>query len=111
MPTSETTPEDAPENSVKVLRQPTCATLGPDARLYVGTLTGTVAVLGYDPVTLTARTYCTSVPLRDPTLKDDSGAAVGRTILGIAFHPGAEGASSVGPYVSTSTLNLSLIHI
>lgn len=96
---------DSPKEPVKLLKQPTCATLGPDRRIYVGTLTGTVAVLGYHPVSHIATTYCTSEPLMDPRLKSPSGEPVGRAILGIAFDPTTTNSRRVGPYVSTSTLN------
>lgn len=96
---------DESKEPVKLLKQPTCATLGPDRRIYVGTLTGTVAVLGYHPVSHVATTYCTSEPLIDPRLKSPSGEPIGRAILGIAFDPTTTDRKRVGPYVSTSTLN------
>lgn len=87
---------------VNVLEQPTCATLGPDNMLYVGTTRGTVGVLGFDSLSLTATTYCTSQPIIDSTLVDDNGKPSPRSILGITFNPSDK---EIRPYVSTSTLN------
>ena len=61
-------------SQVDWIRQPTSVAIGPARRLYVGTLNGSIAVLGYDPSTLTANTYCYSDSLTDPEFKTDTGA-------------------------------------
>lgn len=87
-------------SDVDLIRQPTCVTLGPDRRLYIGVFDGSVAVLGYDSISLRALTYCVSKPVTDASFRDSMGNIAERRILGITFNP-AE--TSVLPYVSTST--------
>lgn len=86
---------------VDFLKLPTCATLGPDKRIYMGTLGGTVQVLGYDPFTLKATTHCYSNAVVDQRFKQKDGNPSKRDILGIAFNPQE---TQILPYVSTSTL-------
>lgn len=83
------------------IRFPTCVTIGPDNRLYVGSLGGTLHTVGYDGVTLEARTYCRSVPFKDPRFLDVNGSLSQFDILGVTFNPIDE---EVLPYVSTSAL-------
>lgn len=85
------------------LRQPTSVAIGPDNRLYIGSMNGSVAVLGYDVKRLTVQTYCYANSLIDRSFVDDDGNTSPRSILGITFNP-AHG-DQVLPYVSTTTLN------
>lgn len=88
------------ESPVDFLNLPTCAALGHDGKLYVGTLRGTVQVLGYNSETLIATSHCSSEPLVDNAFLKDGVPAV-RDILGITFDPKEE---TMMPYVATSTL-------
>lgn len=83
------------------IRLPTCVTLGPDNRLYIGSLGGTLHTIGYEGTTLEANTYCRSLPFRDANFVDINGSLSQFDILGVAFNPNDEG---VLPYVSTSAL-------
>lgn len=80
---------------------PTCVMLGPDNRLYIGSLGGTLHTVGYNGVTLEARTYCHSEPFKDPRFLDVNGSLSQFDILGVAFNPIDE---ELLPYVSTSSL-------
>lgn len=86
---------------VDFLNLPTSATLGPDGRIYMGTLGATVQVLGYDPITLKAKTYCNSKQIFENEWKNQNDKPSKRDILGIAFNP--KGSNNL-LYVSTSTL-------
>lgn len=80
--------------------RPTCAIFGGDGKIYVGTIGGTVQVLGYNSDSLTTTSHCYSQPVSDSSfLKDGKPAA--RDILGITFNPSD---TSVRPYVSSGTL-------
>lgn len=85
---------------VNFLSLPTCAVLGHDGNIYMGTLGGTVQVLGYHVETLIASSHCYSKPIKDATFTKNGFPAV-RDILGIAIDPRDV---EIKPYVSTSTL-------
>ncbi|CAN8073807.1 unnamed protein product [Agarophyton chilense] len=85
---------------VNYLSLPTCATLGGDGKIYMGTLGASVQVLGYDHETLTVTSHCYSKNLVDNNFKKN-GVPSQRDALGIAFDPRD---TSLSPYISTSTL-------
>lgn len=88
------------ESPIDFINIPTCATLGQDGKIYLGTLGATVQVLGYDSDTLVATSHCYSEALVDNRFLEGTKPAV-RDILGIAFNPSDK---EILPYVSTSTL-------
>lgn len=77
----------------------TCSVIGQDGKIYLGTLGGTVQVLGYDSVSLTATSHCYSTAIKDPKFSKNGIPAI-RDILGITFDPSDK---DIRPYVSTST--------
>lgn len=85
---------------VDFLNLPTCAVLGHDGKIYMGTLGGTVQVLGYHTDTLVVSSHCYSKPIKDAKFTKDNAPAV-RDILGITIDPRDV---EIKPYVSTSTL-------
>lgn len=89
--------------TMRFVRQATSVAVGPDQRLYIGTLSGNLIVLGYDMVSLRALTLCGSRSLQDKSFRKADGTLSPRTVLGVAFDPSASG--PVRPYVTTSTLN------
>lgn len=88
---------------IDFIGQPACVAIGPDHRLYMGTLKGSVAVIGYNADTLRATTYCTSALLTDPAFRASNGEPASRNVLGIAFNP--QHGDTILPYISTSTPN------
>lgn len=90
--------------TMRFVRQATSVTVGPDQRLYIGTLSGSLLALGYDMVSLRARTLCGSPVLQDKSLRKADGTLSPRTVLGVAFDPSVSG-SIMKPYVTTSTRN------
>lgn len=87
-------------SEVDFLELPTSAVIGQDGKIYMGTLGGTVQVLGYNSATLTTTSHCYSKPLKDANFKKNNIPAV-RDILGITFHPRDK---VLRPYISSSTI-------
>eukprot|EP00178_Gracilaria_changii_P005771 TRINITY_DN1967_c0_g1_i1.p1 TRINITY_DN1967_c0_g1~~TRINITY_DN1967_c0_g1_i1.p1 ORF type:complete len:1431 (-),score=208.29 TRINITY_DN1967_c0_g1_i1:2700-6992(-) len=87
-------------NDVNYLSLPTCATIGGDGKIYMGTLGASVQVLGYDHESLTVTSHCYSKNLVDNNFKKN-GVPSQRDALGIAFDPRDQ---SLSPYIATSTL-------
>ena len=85
---------------VGFLELPTCATIGGDGKIYMGTLGATVQVLGYDVSTLKTTTHCYSKSIFDGNFKKGGKPSV-RDILGITFDPRDK---IMRPWVSTSSL-------
>lgn len=83
------------------LKLPTCATIGQDGKIYMGTFGGSVQVLGYDSDSLKATSHCQSAEIRDPRFKKNGNPSQ-RAILGLTFDPRDK---ILRPYVSTSTLD------
>lgn len=83
------------------LKLPTCATIGQDGKIYMGTFGGSVQVLGYDSDSLKATSQCQSHEIRDARFKKN-GIPSQRAILGLTFDPRDK---VLRPYVSTSTLD------
>lgn len=95
--------KDNYRRNVDFLRSPTSATLGPDGRLYMGTYKGSVEVLGYDPITLIAKTHCYSQRfIRNYRFLNDHNKPSDYTVLGVAFNPYDR---EIVPYVTASVLN------
>lgn len=86
--------------AVDFLELPTCAVIGQDGRIYMGTLGATVQVIGYDVEKLTTTSHCYSKALIDNDYQLNGVPSV-RDILGIAFNPRD---TVERPYISTSTL-------
>lgn len=97
---------DSP-TTMRFVKQATSVAVGPDQRLYIGTLSGNLLALGYDMVSLRARTLCGSRSLQDKSFRKADGTLSPRTVLGVAFDPSASGPMTgpMRPYVTTSTLN------
>ncbi|PXF47727.1 hypothetical protein BWQ96_02409 [Gracilariopsis chorda] len=87
-------------DDIDYLNLPTCATIGGDGKIYMGTLAATVQVLGYDHTTLTATSHCYSKPLVDMKYTKN-GVPAQRDALGIIFDPRD---TTMSPYLSTATL-------
>lgn len=96
----ETSMKQSNGNDIDYLNLPTCATLGGDGKIYMGTLAATVQVLGYDHETLTATSHCYSKPLVDMKYTKN-GVPAQRDALGIIFDPRD---TTMSPYLSTATL-------
>lgn len=84
---------------VDFLILPTSTVIGQDGKIYVGTLAGSVQVVGYDPQTLQTTSHCYSKPIKDDQFGKGTIAA-SRVILGITFDPRDK---ILRPYVTTST--------
>lgn len=91
---------EATYEEVDFLSLPTCAVVGHDGNIYMGTLGGTVQVLGYHVETLIVSSHCYSKPIKNAMFTKYGLPAV-RDILGIALDPRDV---EIKPYVSTSTL-------
>lgn len=87
-------------DAVDNLNLPTCATIGQDGKIYMGTLGGTIQVLGYDSDLLTVTSQCYSKKIVDLNFQKDSVPS-SRDFLGIAFDPRDK---LMMPYVSSATL-------
>lgn len=92
--------------SVDTLQSPTCSAFGQDGRIYIGTLGGTVQVLGYnaDTLVITSHCYSKNTSISDPNfVRRVNGVETPsvRDILGITFDPRDR---ELRPYVSASTL-------
>lgn len=85
---------------VDFLELPTCAAIGQDGKIYMGTLGATVQVLGYDVKTLKTTSHCYSKSIVDPNYTKAGNPSV-RDFLGITFDPRDK---LMRPYVSSSTL-------
>ena len=81
---------------------PTCVTIGQDGKLYMGTLGGSIQVVGYDAGSLLTTSHCYSKRLVDNNYRIN-GAPSQRDILGVAFNP-ADAPGSFLLYASSSTL-------
>lgn len=79
---------------------PTCAVVGHDGKIYMGTLGGTVQVLSYQAEDLKLTSLCYSKPIKNAIFIKNNKPAV-RDILGIALDPRDV---AIRPYVSTNTL-------
>lgn len=83
------------------IKLPTCVTLGPDNRLYIGSLGAKVHVVGYDGVTLRTKTWCHSLSYHNINFQGNDRKLSQYSILGIDFNPYEK---NILPYVSTSAL-------
>lgn len=92
------TERNTPQASIGL---PTCVTLGPENRLYIGSLGVTLQTAGYDGATLQTYTHCRSQPFRDANFRDINSSLSQFDMLGVTFNPNDE---RVLPYVSTNAL-------
>lgn len=83
------------------IKLPTCVTLGPDNRLYIGSLGATLHVVGYDGITLRTKTWCHSLRYQNVNFQSNNRKLSQYSILGITFNPYE---NNILPYVSTSAL-------
>jgi len=81
------------DGSAFEVARPTCVALGPDLKLYIGTMEGFVIRLTIDHFSLKVKHKCQS-----------SAPGPNRVVLGIAFNPYDTDPDDVRFYVSTSTL-------
>lgn len=94
------TAKNSTSNNVKV-EDATSIVIGADGRLYIGTISGVVNVLEYDPFTFIVKSRCSSEKLVDRRYKTTEGLFSLRSILGITFDPRDD---VLKPYVSLSTI-------
>lgn len=97
---STVTTKSSTSDNVKV-EGATAIVIGGDGRLYIGTISGIVNVLEYDPFTFIVKSRCSSEKLVDRRYKTLGGLFSLRSILGITFDPRD---NVLKPYVSLSTI-------
>lgn len=83
------------------IKLPTCVTLGPDNRLYIGTLGATLHVVGFDGVNMRTKTWCHSQRYQNFNFRGNDKKLSQYSILGVAFNPYER---NILPYVSASAL-------
>lgn len=87
-------------DDVNLLLLATCAAVGHDGKIYVGTRGATVQVIDYDVTSLKVTSHCYSKSVVDKKYKLNGTPAV-RDFLGITFDPRD---SVLRPYLTSSTL-------
>lgn len=98
--TTSNTANTSTNDNVKV-EGATSIVIGADGRLYIGTISGIVNVVEYDPFTFIVKSRCSSEKLVDRRYKTPRGLPSLRSILGITFDPRDD---ILKPYISLSTI-------